>query len=255
VARKSVHERFIAKEVDHQDMMSSFIAHGLDETDLVAESLLQILAGADTSATAIRATLLHVITHPTVYSKLRSEIDSAAAKGLISSPVIRDSEAHELPYLQAVIKEGLRIWPPVTGLLSKEAPAEGDSCEIDGKKMFIPGGTKIGLCIWGVVRNEEIFGADSEMFRPERWLIDDADKLARMQKTVDLVFGYGKYQCLGRPVALMELNKIYVELLRNFDIGLVNTTRPWNSGNVGLWIQKELWVRVTERADKVALKA
>jgi cytochrome P450 len=195
-------------------MMASFTAHGLNETDLVAESLLQILAGADTTATAIRATMLHIITHATVYKKLQSEIDQAVQNGRISSPVIQEAEAQELKYLQAVIREGLRVWPPVTGLLSKVVPEAGDGVEIDGKKMFIPGGTNIGWCVWGIAMNKDTFGEDAEMFRPERWLFNDTEKLNRMNKIVDLVFGYGKYQCLGRPVALLELSKVFVEVIK-----------------------------------------
>lgn len=67
------------------------------------------------------------------------EIDEGIADGRISSP-ITDAEAKQLPYLQAIIKEGLRILPPVSGLMDKEVPPEGDT--IDG--YFVPGGTKIG---------------------------------------------------------------------------------------------------------------
>jgi cytochrome P450 len=195
-------------------MTASFIAHGLSETDLVAESLLQILAGADTTATAIRATVLHIITHPSVYVALQAEIDQCVREGRISSQVIKESEAHSMPYLQAVIKEGLRIWPPATGQVGKVVPAQGDEVEVDGRKVFIPGGTTIGYCAWGIHRNKEVFGEDAEVFRPERWLIGDGERLKRMQKTLDLVFGYGKYQCLGKPVAMLELNKVFVEVSR-----------------------------------------
>ena len=212
VARKSVHDRYVAEEVDHQDMMASFTAHGLNETDLVAEALLQILAGADTTATAIRATMLHIITHPVVYKTLQAEIEQAFQSSRASSPVIQEAETQDLKYLQAVIREGLRIWPPVTGLLSKVVPEAGDKVEVDGKMMFIPGGTNIGWCVWGITMNKEIFGVDASIFRPERWLINDTEKLSRMNKTVDLVFGYGKYQCLGRPVAMLELSKVFVEV-------------------------------------------
>jgi len=67
------------------------------------------------------------------------EIDEGIANGKISSP-ITDNEAKQLPYLQATIKEGLRICPPVSGLMDKEVPPEGDT--VDG--VFVPGGTKIG---------------------------------------------------------------------------------------------------------------
>lgn len=68
-----------------------------------------------------------------------AEIDKAVDKGSISSP-IRDPEARNLPYLQACIKEGLRMFPPVTGLLDKVVPSEGDT--LNG--VLIPGGTIIG---------------------------------------------------------------------------------------------------------------
>ena len=78
------------------------------------------MAGADSTATAMRTTFLYIITNPSVYSKLREEISEGLRDGRISSPVIRDVEAKELPYLQACIKEGLRIWPPLTGLMTKK---------------------------------------------------------------------------------------------------------------------------------------
>jgi cytochrome P450 len=141
--------------------------------------------------------------HPRIVAKLRAEFSSAN----ISSP-IKDSEARNLPYLQAVIKEGLRIFPPIPGLLSKEVPPEGDM--INGK--FIPGGTKIGWGIFGVCRDKAIWGQDSDLFRPERWLEASAEKFKEMDSTLDLVFGYGRYQCLGKNLAFMELNKIFIEV-------------------------------------------
>lgn len=208
-----MHERFTSDEITtRKDMTASFIAHGLSERDLTAESLIQILAGADTTATAIRATLLYIITNRAVYAALQAEIDAGVRAGRISSPVVQESEAQQMPYLQAVIIEGLRVWPPVTGLFNKVAPPAGDEVEVDGKKMFIAGGTNVGYCAWGIHRNKEIFGEDAEMFRPGRWLIDDVEKLKRMQKTVDLVFGYGKYMCLGRGIAMLELNKVFFEV-------------------------------------------
>lgn len=148
--------------------------------------------------------MLHVITHPNVYSKLRAEIASTQ----YSEPIIPDSIGRDLPYLQAVIKEGLRIFPPVAGLMSKQVPPQGDTW----KGRFIPGGTKVGYCAWGIFRREDIWGSDAGEFRPERWLDSEPEKLKEMEGALELIFSYGRWQCLGRPVALMELNKIYVEV-------------------------------------------
>ena len=76
----------------------------------------------------------------------------------------------------------------------------------------MPGGTGIAYCAWGVYRSKKDFGEDAEIFRPERWLECGEDKRADMQKVLDLVFGYGKNGCLGKPVALMELGKAIAEV-------------------------------------------
>ena len=118
------------------------------------------MAGSDAVATAVRATVLYIITNPRVYQRLQAEIDTAEQSGCIASPVIRDSEARSLPYLQARIKEGLRIFPPGTGLLQKQVPPEGDT--ISG--YFLPGGTRIAPSAWSLQRNKDIYGDDVDLF-------------------------------------------------------------------------------------------
>ena len=108
-------------------------------TDLQADNGRGRLAGSETTSTAVRATILFIITSPRVLWRLTGEIDEAANKGSISSP-IQDSEARDLPYLQACIKEGLRFFPPSTGMFYKTVPPEGDT--VNG--VFLPGGTQIG---------------------------------------------------------------------------------------------------------------
>ena len=100
------------------------------------------------------------------------------------------------------------MFPPAPSILSKIVPPGGDILE--GK--FVPGGTNIGICIKGVQRNKGVFGEDADIFRPERWLEAQGERLSRMDKTADLVFGWGRYQCLGRNVALIELRKVFVEV-------------------------------------------
>jgi len=247
IAKDLIGKRYGPKAIHRQDMLDSFMRHGLKQDELISESLLQILAGSDTSATTIRATMLYLMSHPRCYRKLQDEIDGAVKARRASSPIIKASEAVELPYLQAVIKEGMRIWPAVTGLLTKVTPPEGDTVEIEGTTVYIPGNTNIGYDAWGIHHSKDVFGQDADVFRPERWLEKEGEELARMQKTAELIWGWGKYQCLGKPIATMELNKVFFELLRHFDFSVVDPTKPWKSANVGLWMQSELWVEVTER--------
>ena len=216
-ARDRVQERFGHKSIVRQDMLGSFINHGLTQGELESETLTQITAGSDSTASSLRLTLHFICTSPPVLARLLSEINTAMASGKISRPVIRDSEARQLPYLQACIKEGLRMYPPVTGLLAKQVPESGVTVDVDGVEKFIPGGVQIAWNSWGVMRRAEIFGSDVEVFRPERWLPrDDSEgeiaRVARMTETVGLCFGYGRFGCLGRGVAMMELNKAIIEV-------------------------------------------
>jgi cytochrome P450 len=245
VARKAVAERFAPESKPQSDMMGSFVRHGLTPEEASSEALLQIIAGSDTSASTIRAVMLHLLANASAYRRLQVEIDSGIAVGTISSP-ITDAEARRLPYLQAVIKEGLRILPPATGGSFKAVPAGGDI--LAGK--FIPAGTQIGSSYLSIQHSTATFGPDAELFRPERWLeaSEDPARLAHMTSTVDLLFHYGKYKCLGQNVALMEFNKVFVELLRRFEFSIVYPHKAVKITNAGMWIMEDFWVRVTRRA-------
>ncbi|KAL2867461.1 cytochrome P450 [Aspergillus lucknowensis] len=241
IAKKVVEERFGPNKVVRDDMLGTFIRNGLDKRQAESEILTTILAGSDTTATAIRATMLYIMTNPRVYNTLVKEIQTAERDGSISSP-ITSAESRKMPYVQAVIKEGLRIHPPITGLLTKLVNPGGEVI----KGRFVPGGTGIGHCGWGIQRHE-IFGTDVDIFRPERWIEASDAQRHEMERTMELVFGTGRWGCLGKAIVMVELDKIFVELLRRFDFELVNPGSPWKTRNFTLFMQREMWVRVTKR--------
>lgn len=162
---------------------------------------------------------------------------------------------------QAIIYEGLRMRPPVPTMFPKVVPPQGD--EIDGK--FIPGGTAIGWNLMPMMRSPHYWGHDPDVFRPERFLEVDEKVRMSMERNVDMVFGYGRYGCAGKPLAIMELNKIYFEvslsvifsqfspgsngqpqLFRSFDFQLVNPMKPWDSECWSIWTEDNYFVQVTE---------
>ncbi|CZR65017.1 related to pisatin demethylase (cytochrome P450) [Phialocephala subalpina] len=238
ITKEVVAERFRENKKVQRDMLGSFIAHGLNQEDAESETLLQVMAGSDTTAGGIRGIFLYILMHPRVMSKLRAEISSST----ISSP-IQEAEAKKMPYLQAIIKEGLRIFPPLVGLMSKAVPPEGDV--ING--LFVPGGTKIGYGSYGIFRDKNAWGQDADVFRPERWIEESPGRLKEMESTLELVFSYGKYQCLGKNIAMMELNKVFVELLRNFDFNIVNPFEPLKLECHGVFMFSEMWLTAFER--------
>ncbi|EFY95782.2 Cytochrome P450 CYP570C8 [Metarhizium robertsii ARSEF 23] len=140
------------------------------------------------------------MTNPRVLARLQAEIRAAE----LSWPVAGDAEIRKMPFVQATIKEGLRMLPPVAGFMSKEVPADGDCWN----GFSFPSGTRIGLCMVGILRQRDVFGEDADEFRPERWL----GATPEMEATWGLVFGSGKWACLGKNIARMELNKVLVEV-------------------------------------------
>jgi cytochrome P450 len=92
--------------------------------------------------------------------------------------------------------------------MSKVVPPEGDVID----NLFVLGGTRIGYGAYGIFRDKKIWGQDADTFRPERWLEALPEKAKEMELTLELIFSYGKYQCLGKNLAMMELNKIFVEV-------------------------------------------
>lgn len=223
VARKLIDSRLEKSTEGRSDMLASFIHHGLSKEDLFTEAVLQILAGSDTTATAIRSTMLYLIAHPRVYHRLQGEVDAAVHSGAAPAApnIVQDTSLKNLPYLQAVVREGLRIFPPVTDVVPKKVPKGGDRITIEGKQYYLPGGTDISYNAWGVHHDKTMFGEDADLFRPERWLLEEnkknEEKLAAMRRTTEMIFGYGKYQCLGKPIAWLEITKVIFEVSRSFN--------------------------------------
>jgi cytochrome P450 len=156
------------------------------------------IGGSDTTAIAIRIIVIYLITNSRVLSNFRAEY----FKALICAPVT-DAEARNLSYLQAIIKERLRIWPPIVDLQGKLVPPGKDM--INGQ--FIRAGTKVGTAIFGIMRNKKVFREEADIFRPGRFLEASPEKIKEREQTVDLVFGTERLKCLGASVALIQLKQ------------------------------------------------
>lgn len=165
------------------------------------------MAGADSTATALRITLFYIATNPVVWNKLRAAVDEGGTQHP-DATFIPAAALRRVPYLQAVIKEGLRMWPPLTGTRVKVAPPEG--WVVGGR--FIPGGTEVGQCVWGLRSDVGTFGSDAALFRPERWLEAESERLQAMDDAVGTVFGNGRHRCLGKTIAGLELDKAIAEV-------------------------------------------
>jgi cytochrome P450 len=242
LAKATVDARFENGFKDQQDMLGSFLRHGITRHQAEAEVTLQIIAGTDMTSNVIRSTMLYITTSPRIYTRLQSEIDSAVSSGAASSPITY-AQTKSLAYLQAIIHESLRLHPPTFALASKRVPPEGDT--LHGK--FIPGGTEIAQNSWSLLRNRDIFGEDVESFRPERFLYAADAKRVEMERTVGMLFGYGRWICPGKMIAFMEISKVVFELLREFDWQIVDPATPWERRQYSVFMFRDMWMRVAER--------
>jgi cytochrome P450 len=167
---------------------------------------LRSSAGAENLATTVQGTTLAIISNPHVYHTLQDEVDIALSRNHIGFP-IDYRQAKELPYLQACIKEGLRLFQPLFQLRERVVPPEGDFVQ----GYYVPGGTFIGLNAMATQLNS-VFGDDPESFRPERWFQYDDVRTKKMLQTLDLVFASGPSRCMGANIALMEKSKVIFEV-------------------------------------------
>ena len=139
-------------------------------------------AGSDTTAIALRSAIDGLLTHPACYRKLQAEIDQRRADGDLSLPV-KYSEAQQMPYLQAVLKEAMRYHPSTGFIMERHVPKRGATiCGVE-----IPGGTIVGINSWVVHRDKAVFGEDADEFRPERWLEADEERLKSMERSFFVV--------------------------------------------------------------------
>jgi len=211
IARQITTTRFApdSNANDYADMLASFIAHGLTQDEAEAEVMIAIVAGTDSAASLMRSTILFVLSHPRVLARLRAEVASTVPT-LRLDEVVPDAKARGMVYLQAVVKEGMRIYPPGAGALMMRDVGRGGDVH---KGVVLPAGTSVGVNVWSMMRRKDVFGEDADVFRPERWL-EAGDKLKRerMEGVVELTFGYGQWGCLGRNIAVMEVGKVLVEV-------------------------------------------
>lgn len=229
-----------------RDMLQSMMDNGLEGDELRSEVAMSFFVGSDTVASAIRMTMLLLMTHPAVYRRLQDEIDDSTEKGRISRPVTNDEAKRHLPYMQAVIQESLRLFPPSSIVpFFKEVPETGDT--VDG--YYLPKGTTIGTgCVmWSMNRDEDFWSPDANLFRPERWLEANEERRTEMERCVDLIFGSGKFVCAGKKIAFMQMNKLFPELLRGYNWSLPDPLRLPTIDNPTIWDIHGLMVRIEKR--------
>jgi cytochrome P450 len=190
--------------------MQRFIdAKTIDAQSTIGLLMSTISGAADTTSTTITATIFHLLKNPVTLVKLVEELKVAK----ISTPVPYFAETKDLPYLNAVIKEAMRLFPVLNWPMERRVPAGG--VIISGT--FFPEGTSVGCMPSAVHQNRAVFGHDVDVFKPERWLDCDPEVLRKMESS-HLGFSRGRRVCLGSNIAVVQMKKVIPALVLGFKV-------------------------------------
>src|SRR5579864_5584679 len=205
-------ERRRADNRDSGDLLSMLIqvqdedGTRMSNQQLRDEVLTFLLAGHETTALALSWTWHLLAQHPEVEQKLHSELDRVLCG---RAPAFSDLAA--LPYIDSVIKESMRLYPPAWSL------ARTVVSDIEVRGFRIPAGSNIVMSQW-IMHHDPRYFPEPEKFVPERWLEERSRKLPRFAY---FPFGGGPRQCIGAAFATMEANLLLATIAQRFRLTVV----------------------------------
>lgn len=203
---------------DETSLLSAFLraqqVYGVEMTDpqLRDEMATLFFTGHETTGLALTWSLFLLGEHPEAEARLLQELDDVLGD---RPATLRD--LGRLPYLDWVIKESLRLYPPAYAVVREAL----NDCQIGG--YVIPKGATVAMFQWVVHRDPRFFD-DPDAFRPERW----ADGFAeRLPKFAYFPFGGGPRVCIGKEFALLEVALVLATIMRRFRFRTVPGHRTW----------------------------
>jgi len=216
IAVARVSQRLDGKQDAQRVDLLARLMEGKDETgaklgraELTAEALTQLIAGSDTTSNTSCAILYWTVKTPGVLEKLQKELDDRIPAGV---DIPTHDMVKDLPYLQNVINESLRIHSTSSLGLPRLIPP-GPGIDILGH--HFPGNTVLSVPAYTIHHSKEIWGDNASEFVPDRW-----DKLTERQKNAFIPFSHGPRSCVGRNVAEMELALIVATTFRRYEFDL-----------------------------------
>ncbi|GKZ22340.1 hypothetical protein AbraCBS73388_008479 [Aspergillus brasiliensis] len=191
--------------------------------DLGLESMLLLVAGSDTTATALSASLNYILHDTNTLAHLTSVIrttfpteSSITATSVLSSP--------DCSVLHACINGAMRLTPPAPNLLPRTVLSGG--MEVDG--IYVPAGTIVGVSAYTIHRNRTYFSNPDEN-EPGRWLEGNEVSQQKMQMAF-VPFSMGPRKCVAWRLAWAELNLAIARVLWRFDLRLAESARCCKEG-------------------------
>ncbi|KAK2992326.1 hypothetical protein RJ640_020319 [Escallonia rubra] len=182
---------------------------GFDVDTIIKSTCLVFLTGAtDTSTVTLTWALALLLNHNHVLEKAQAELDSHVGR----KRQVQESDLKNLVYLQAIIKETLRLYPPAALLPARESM---EDCMVGGYN--IPKGTRLVVNLWKIHRDPSVWSDPCE-FQPERFLKSHKDFDVRGQHFELIPFGSGRRICPGITLGLQVVHFILASLIHGFEI-------------------------------------
>jgi len=222
-----------------RDNMNASPEDHLSDKEMVGQINSLTFAAMDTTSGALTRAISLLCSYPEVQEKLRQEILEACSN---SSGVLSYDQLMALPYLDAVCKETLRLYPPVSMLrrVAREAimlplsePIKGN----DGRdiyEIYIPKGTGIIVSVLAANCNPAVWGPDSYEWKPERWLYPLPEILLKSASpgvySYLLTFSGGGRACIGFKFSQLEMKVVLSMLLETLKFSSSEKEIYWKIG-------------------------
>jgi cytochrome P450 len=204
--KKKMEEKKNQTEINDTEKKAVSLIELMYENNLSDEKIRDnisafFLAGHETTATSLGWLISILVSHPDVQQKARQEILEK-----IPGEVTFDS-LKELNYIDGLIKEGLRFFPPLPSMSGRKAAKDS----VIGN-VHIPAGTAIEMNLIAMAHNPKIWG-DPEIIRPERWY---SENITKEQRNAWMPFSGGPRICIGMNMSLLEQKMFIVYFLKRF---------------------------------------
>ncbi|KAK7314526.1 hypothetical protein VNO77_33052 [Canavalia gladiata] len=187
----------------------------IDRTNIKAIILTMIIAGIDTSATVIEWAMSGLLKHPRVMKKLQDELENVVGVNRL----VEETDLENLPYLDIVVKETLRLYPVAPLLVPRESR---EDVTIDG--YYIRKKSRIIINAWAIGRDPKVWSDNAEVFYPERFAISNVDLRGYDFRLIP--FGSGRRGCPGIHLGLTTVKIVVAQLVHCFNWELPLGTSP-----------------------------
>ncbi|KAF8153753.1 cytochrome P450 monooxygenase pc-1 [Crassisporium funariophilum] len=211
--RRSPKKEKNAEVADGESLLDLLVGVTSDPKVLKDEIINIMVAGRDTTASALTFIFYFLSIYPAVAKRLREEI--IAKVGHTRRPDYDD--IRDMKYLRAVINETLRLYPIVPFNIRESIKATTwTSDDPNEKPFFIPAGTKTAYSVFLMHRRKDLWGPDAEEFDPDRFLDERLKKYLSKNPFIFLPFNAGPRICLGQQFAYNEMSFMIIRLMQNF---------------------------------------